>query len=312
MNTKLMKLYKEYTQPFLLEPTKLRRIVDEIHECFDNLDDSSLHDTFEIFFTGSRREEMNSVEEVLALDNSRKHKIERLLILCSASASGAVRPEHEVQVDFAGPKAPSNTATSSHTKVVSISVRGNAAGWTSRTLSEVEEQVERTWLRHSRPLVALVGILLVALLVLASQFVSIRPIPWRYSDTWWLSNADLDRIETMLKEHSTLTDEELREVETRQYRNILDFQRPQNSTQVFQPKRALFLGITSLGIIVCVLILLTCYPGAVFAWGDEQEHYANILQRRKTVWGIIVAVTLVGVLSRFFFEGLSFWFPQKP
>jgi hypothetical protein len=49
---------------------------------------------------------------------------------------------------------------------------------------------------------------------------------------------------------------------------------------------------------------------AVFLWGDEVERYNNTLQRRRIVWNIIVGVTVVGVLSKFFFEGLSGWFPR--
>lgn len=88
-------------QPFLLEPTKLGRLVDKIHERLGDHQNIRLHDTFEVFLTGNRCEERTALDEVLALDNSRKHKITRLIVTCSASPPGAARPEHEVQVDFA-------------------------------------------------------------------------------------------------------------------------------------------------------------------------------------------------------------------
>jgi hypothetical protein len=37
--------------------------------------------------------------------------------------------------------------------------------------------------------------------------------------------------------------------------------------------------------------------------------YSNTLQRRKTVWGIVMSATLVGVLSRLWFDGISSWLP---
>jgi hypothetical protein len=89
-------IHKEYAQPFLIEPTKLLRIVGKIHERLADHTNCTPHDSFEVFLTGNQREEMTTLDEVLALDNSRKHTIERLVILCSASTPDAARPEHDV------------------------------------------------------------------------------------------------------------------------------------------------------------------------------------------------------------------------
>lgn len=202
----MSRIHKEYEHGFLLEPTKLRRLVDTIHDRLGDHKNTTTHDTFEVFLTGNKREEMISLDEVLALDNSSRHKITRLAILSSASTPGAARPEHEVKVDFACPK-PTTTDTTNNTKVVAVSVRSDAAGWAGRTLSEVEEQVERTWLHHARPLVFLIGLLLLVLIILASQFVSFGP----GLQHMWLNSSDLDRIEAMLEQPATLTDENLRE-----------------------------------------------------------------------------------------------------
>jgi hypothetical protein len=57
----MKKVDKEYPQPFLLEPTKLNRIVDTIHASFAGIPNATLHDNFEVFLTGDRREELPSV-----------------------------------------------------------------------------------------------------------------------------------------------------------------------------------------------------------------------------------------------------------
>ena len=114
-------IHKEYQQPFVLEPTKLNRLVSTIHERLKDHRDSFLQDHFEVFLTGNRREEMSTVDDVLALDNSRKAKIERLVIVCSSSTAHTIRPEHEVQVDF-GYRKPSGSAGTSNTTLVAISV----------------------------------------------------------------------------------------------------------------------------------------------------------------------------------------------
>jgi hypothetical protein len=303
-------IHKEYAQPFLVEPTKLNRIVGKIHERLADHANSSLHDSFAVFLTGNRREEMTTLDDVLALDNSRKHKVERLVVLCSAATPDAARPEHEVEVDFACPK-PTSGGTA---KIVALGVRSDAAAWAGRTLSEVEEQVERTWLHHTRHAswLVLLLILLVVLLFFAimSPFVSFGGGAPR-ADTWWLSSSDIDRIEAMLKEHPTLTDEELREVSTRQLRNIIGFPRQHTSVQTNEVARALFLVVPLSVVFAGVIVLLkTCYPSAVFLWGDEVDRYSNIVQRRKVVWNIIIGVVVVGVLSKLLYEGLSSWLPR--
>jgi hypothetical protein len=149
-------IHKEYYQPFLLEPTKLNRLVGKIHERLADHTNVASHDSFEVFLTASRREEMTTADDVLALDNSRKHEIERLVVVCSASTPDAVRPEHEEQIDFGYPR-PSSTPPNSNVPLVAISVRSDAGAWADRTLSEVEEQVERTW-NPSRPVGSLIRI----------------------------------------------------------------------------------------------------------------------------------------------------------
>ena len=298
----MINVHKEYRQSFLLEPTKLLRLIDKIHERLQDHQGATLHDTFEVFLSGDRREEMTSLTQVLALDNSRKHKIRRLVVTCSASSPGAPRPEHEVQVDFARVQP---TGTGGSARVVGVSVRGDAAGWASRTLSEVEEQVERSWLHHARPVVVLLGLLVVSVVFLASPFVSLQTQSPQALD-WWLNPSDMDHIARMLDHRQTLTDEELREVSTMQLRNLLAGRRAKPQTQENQTRRALFLAVPLSVVVLCTAILLvTCYPSVVFLWGDEVERYERTVQRRKTMWGVIIGVTVIGVASRFFFENVS-------
>jgi ABC-type Fe3+ transport system permease subunit len=113
----------------------------------------------------------------------------------------------------------------------------------------------------------------------------------------------------MLAQRPTLTDEELREISTMQLRNVLAARRAPRQTQENQTRRTLFLVVPLSVVVVCIVILLaTCYPSAVFLWGDEVERYASTLQRRKVIWGIIIGVTVVGVSSGFLFEHVASWF----
>ncbi len=127
----MTQIHKEYERYFLLEPTKLTRLIDKIHERLADHPHTSTHDYFTAFLRGNRREELTNVDDVLALDNSHKHKIQRLLIVCSASTAGSVRAEHEVEVDFPSLESPTSTTPEAGggTKkaAVAISVRSDTA-----------------------------------------------------------------------------------------------------------------------------------------------------------------------------------------
>jgi hypothetical protein len=293
-------VHKEYTNGFLIEPTKLTRIVDVIHQRLAERTSNAAHDTFNVFFNGNRREELTSLTDVLALDNSRRQMIVRLLITSTTSSYDGPRPDHEVQVDLGAPK-PGST---SDEKLVTIDVRSDSTAWASRTLAEVEEQVERTWLQNSRPRILLV------LLCIASSFVILFQLPSTPVDTrgqhLWLGDSDLVQIRPLVAPGRVLTDEEHRKIATTQFRNLAFEQTTASSAPALNARRTLFIVTPFLLVLGCCIGLLTsCYPNEVFLWGDETQRYALALQRRKALWGIIISVTIVGVLSNFLFAA---WF----
>ncbi len=289
---------KEYRQSFLIEPTKLTRLVDKIHERLGVHTDMAQHDSFEVFLSGNRHEVITNVDSVLELENSRKHRIERLLINCSAATKGVVRPEHEVQVDFGVEKKTQGAPTA--TRIVEISVRSDAPGWASRTLSEVEEQVERTWMKQGIPVAVLGAFLIVLLFGILAMFVQVdttRPTTQEIVRSMWLRDADADRLEQLVGQNRTITDEEMREIETRQLRNILRDYKPPTTQQPGTWRQTLLILVPLLTLAICAVILLNCYPTRVFLWGDEVERYAAVVQRRKLVWNVIIGVVVVGVVG---------------
>ena len=244
---------------------------------------------------------MTSVDDVLKLDNSRKSRIQRLLITCCASTEGAARPEHEIQVDFDG-----RIVGKNKTKVI-VSVRSDDAGWSDRALSEVEEQVERTSLQDVPHRVALVVLFWSVTLVLGSLVLSSlasgRPAI-DAAGAMWLRTPDLDHVEQILKQSRTITDEEMRQINTMQLRNLLEQQRPKPVFTGWNRQKT-FVGGPLLIVLACAVYLVwKCYPSAVFLWGDEVERYHKLLQTRRIVWGIIISLTVVGVFSKLLVMGL--------
>lgn len=139
-------IHKDYARPFVLEATKLTRLLGVVHDCLGSHGLPVGKDHFEVFLRGNRVEEATTLEEVIALENSRRHAIVRLLLIFSASMQGEARPQHEVQVDFDS-RSVSQSASSATSKTTKITVSVRTPGWAGRTLSNVEEQVDRTCLQ---------------------------------------------------------------------------------------------------------------------------------------------------------------------
>src|ERR1017187_9455386 len=296
---------KKYGRSFLVETTKLTRLIDKIHERLGDHPHTTTHDAFEVFLSDKRHERLTRIDEVLALENSRKHRIQRLIISCSAATKGAVRPEHEIQVDFGKIKKTSQSVS----KIIEISVRSEVAGWADRALSEVEEQVERTWLRYAVPVGALIVLVVCVSLVLLAQVgvISLRNEPEPRTEMW-LRGADLNYIEQVVSQNRTITDEEMREIVTRQLRNVLEDQRPKQVTRKTPIRQKLLLAVPLLLLFGCAITLFWCYPGAVFLWGDEVGRYDAILYKRKTIWNIIIGVMVIGVVANLFSTSLLSFF----
>jgi hypothetical protein len=294
----LMKqIHKDYQRPFLLEKTKLDRLMAIIHDRVQEHPNTTTRDDFEVFMSGPRRDEVTSIEDVLKLDNSRQSRIQRILVTCSASTKSTARPEHEIQVDFDG--------TSVAKTKITVSVRSDNAGWSDRALSEVEEQVERTSFqdRPARTVLALlsIGVLFVLLFMALSPLSSVHS--FRSADVMWLRDRDVDRIEQILKQDRTITDDEMREVATRQLRNVLE-----GSTVSLVggwTKQKIFVAVPLLAVLACLLYLMfKGYPSAIFLWGDEVARYERMVHTRRVIWNFLIGGIIFSVLARLLFAGL--------
>jgi hypothetical protein len=185
--------------------------------------------------------------------------------------------------------------------------------WANRTLSEVEEQVERTLQRPPQFLITMVVVLAVSFVVgIVSQFGNIRSEP-RTDDilrAMWLNDRDIERLEQIVEQNRTITDEELREIVTRQLRNVLEDEKPKPRARPAGIRQAIFV-LLPLGILLgCSIVLLNSYPGSVFKWGDEIERHAAIVQRRNAIWNIFIGIFIIGAVANLLSTKLVSLIPQ--
>ena len=293
----MKQIHKDYQRPFLLEKTKLDRLMGVILDRLAEHQDTTTRNDFEVFMTGPQRDEVASIEDVLKLDNSRQSRIQRILVTCSASTKGAARPEHEIQVDFDG--------TSAAKTKITVSVRSDDTGWSNRALSEVEEQIERTSFqdRPQRTVLALVSISVLSALL----FMVLSPLSslnsFRSADVLWLRARDVDRVEQILKQDRTITDDEMREIATRQLRNVLEG--ATTSPAGGWTRHRFFVAGAALAVLACATYLMfRGYPSAIFLWGDEIERYDKTVRTRRIVWNVIFGGVLAGLIASFLFTGL--------
>ncbi len=308
-------IHKEYNRAFILEETKLTRLVEVVHGCLAN-PGSVTKDRFEVFAGRDRVEEATTLDEVFETENSRKNPVHRLVLTCSAPAPSPGHGDHEIQVDFASAAKETFATPAATTLGIIVSVRSDVPGWSSRTLSAVEEQVDRTRfddIGHRGALAAFAILLLILLVGLLATY-----LPFRLSTdstigrTMWLTEADIQKLSAAVDANETLTDEQVRELITMQLRNLADYlgvtvgNRP--PAPVPASNRSKWEVVLLFGPLVVLmataLFLVRCYPNALFLWGDAIGRYENLKQTRSFLWSVLIGTAIVGVLTNAFKAGL--------
>jgi hypothetical protein len=295
---------KDYLGSIFLEPTKLIRILNLIHERFGDHPNTVLRDRFDVFMPDNRHEVLTSVDDVLGLDNSTKRRINRLLLTSSASAEEGSQPAHEITIDFGiMRKIPQGTTS----PLVSVDVGSEDYAWARRTLAEVEEQIERTS-GAKPPVIAILVIIGLSLMLLVAQFIRSGIVIRQQTpdaSNMWLTDTDIKRVDEMLKEHDPLTDEQIRAVVTEQLRNQVNTRKPSEPGRPRASRRLLYTGLLLLLILGGMLIvLMRGYPSPVFLWGDEVERYKKTERWRGWVWNVLIGGTILSLVATLLFEGL--------
>jgi len=288
----------EYYLPFKLDETKLTAIVDTAHEHLVGAQHVLLTDRFEVFFSEVDREELNSLDEVLALENSRARRIQRIIVICASALQPSNAMEREIEIDFGAKK---RNTSGGRSTVVSINIQSNDAVWARHALSAVEQQVERTWQRYTVAGIWLLVIVAATGVMFFSLSPSMRPSPTVTSSTMWLNGSDLDRAQLLLTKGNVLSEEDSREVLTMQLRNVVRDQTTDSQISPKAERRFYLLAAACLFVLGCAVMLLAmCYPHAVFYWGDGKERYESALTMRGVIWTILRSVTIVAIVGSIF------------
>jgi hypothetical protein len=284
---------------FEVEPTKLTKLLKVMHEKLAGHGDSS--DSYVVYTIGNHRAELQTLDDVLALDNSAKHRIVRLRIRSVCCAPNSASPQSEIGVDFG---APFKTGTGTSQTGVSIEVASESAAWVADTLSEIEQQVERSWVQHTPPITFIVLIIVAALftiLVSVGPNIDALQTARGHATTMWLTREDVSPYVEKLSKAETLSEGDQRQILSRQIVNVSTFLKHYDELQR-EWLRGLGRSIFAVAAIavIGVILLVRGYPAAVFLWGDEKSRQETRERVKRLLWPLLLAISFVPVLVQLF------------
>jgi hypothetical protein len=296
---------KYFRSPFIVEKSKLTRLLEVIDAKFEK-DDLPTHHEFEVHLHGQKVIETTSIEHVFALDNSQKSRIERLSLSSTsndrAAESSHRAPSRALLAEFDGQGRAS----------ITLVVKGDDSTWVSEAFSAAEEQIERTlersiFTRLSYNQTAVFSLFAIAVILGVSlTFAATSSIaPTQLTNSMWLTDTDLQELQPVQPDGS-LTKEKAAEVVTRQIHNVTDFRKRRQSllARATQPRFILIVVPTLIVFAAFAYVYYKCYPHAVFLWGDTEDWYKKILSQRRFIWSSIIIALAVGILANLFLLGL--------
>ena len=288
---------------FEVEPTKLTKLLRVIHEKLAGTGDES--DSYVVYMTGDHRAELRTLDEVLALDNTAKHRIVRLRIHSQRRAPNSAAPHSEIDVDFG---APFKSGTSSQTGV-SIEVAGESRVWVADTLSEIEQQVERSRVQHGPPIISIAFIILasfvtIVMLLLGPRFETGQTAR-ELATSMWLTGEDIAPYAEKLSRSEVLSEEEQRQVLSKQIANVNSLYKHYDTIEreSLKTRGASLLAVAAIAV-VGVVLFIWGYPAGVFLWGDEKSRQETRERVKRLLWPLLLAISLVPVIVQLFLPSL--------
>ncbi len=291
-------LRKYYHSAFLLDKPKASRILNILEQRFGEIG-KRFDPQFDIELANRKRVSLTSSELLFSLDNAVKNPITSLRIAAPSEPSGKSELQ-EASIDLEYGSGLRRSSAS-----INLSVESKNSKWANELFAELEEQIERTVLRTfvykyvKTGVVFAVAVLL--LLPLLAVFMPPEDEPARDNDLTVAEAQYLARKADLAK-----TDQEkidfIFELDKSRIKNRMHARKISGGVLTAQ---SLFVAIPILSIAaIAAYVILRCYPNRIFAWGDYGEYYQGLVARRRTLWTVIVAAFLVGVVANLFVLGL--------
>ena len=300
---------KSYESAFILDASKLSRLLNIIEERFSGLKISPIL-SFEVTTRKGKSFHATDVKSILDHDNPVNNPIIDLLIEYSDNKDD---PHYLCKIFY------DKQLPNMHVRIQSDDMK-----WGEDLFSEVEEQLERSFIRNWVYLLKSKGSLfnfaafMAGIISFALSFIVLS-----HGDTNikaktidYLTASDIEYFKTILKKTNNINDkiEFLYDLNKRKLENMsLKEEKKENEfistlrkLKDYSDWRIFLLMTPVIVIIICIIYIFRyCYPGSLFLWGDYIEYYQALLERRKFLWNTVIIALLIGIIGNLFVFGFS-------
>lgn len=298
-------LNKSFGATFILEKSKLLRLLNIIEEKYKSIGKKP-KSIFAIILKNGKQMGVNDIEHVLGHDNAIKNPIDFLGINYECHNEDDV-----IDCDI--------TYSISKSEI-KVTVKSYNVRFANELFAEIEEQVERaivkSWIsnlkrtissdpRRIAPLI----VSIIMMLILIPIIILVEPQQNIYRNNF-LSNSDIQHILKLSEKVQTIDDK----INLLYKYNMLQLDNIKNNTNLYSFKniflkfdlKLIFILLPFFIIIFSfVYLLIYCYPGSLFLWGDYEDYYNRILNKRKFVFNTILVALFIGIIGSLFVYAFS-------
>ena len=203
---------------------------------------------------------------------------------------------------------------------IKVTVKSYNVRFANELFAEIEEQVERaivkSWIsnlkrtissdpRRIAPLI----VSIIMMLILIPIIILVEPQQNIYRNNF-LSNSDIQHILKLSEKVQTIDDK----INLLYKYNMLQLDNIKTNTNLYSFKniflkfdlKLIFILLPFFIIIFSfVYLLIYCYPGSLFLWGDYEDYYNRILNKRKFVFNTILVALFIGIIGSLFVYAFS-------
>lgn len=280
--------------------SKLSRLVEIIEERLKRTssEEAEIEKTIIASLKNGREFKCSSLEKIFKLDNGPKNRIIKLEIDFNLK-------KNSVRIIYRNRKNYLN-------KNISVEVVDENMLLANETLGLIEEQIERTikddifykisnYLKSDSPIVKnYLFMLMILFLLLMTTLVGLNSEDDVTLGEYQLTQNDvsiLNNIEKNISNREDKVDYIYNFIQIIKEDITIKSEDNLNYLSILTDWKIYFILIPILVIIgIFIYIILYCYPEIVFAWGDMEEKYNKIKDRRSFLWKIIISSFLVGIL----------------
>jgi hypothetical protein len=296
-------IYKRFESVFIKDTSKLTRLLSVVDERFKEMAENS-ETLFEIETKKGKSFKTTNIDEILKHDNSVKNPILGLSIL--------FRGKDETLVNEC------NIFYSRETSIIDIHIQAEDSRKANDLFAEIEEQIERSlsinWVYKLKQfsLIDFLPILMVIILIPSTALVFYATDSQKkIKNSDHLSSEDIEYLSNLFPS-SESEEGKINYIYEYHSRKLKNIQAEENQESNLFSKGKLLNIKVLLSVLPFIIVLggtyytiWRTYIGSVFLWGDFEEYYNTLLERRKFLWGTVVVALVIGVIGNLFVFGFS-------